>query len=64
MMFSQERKHTGDQYKHEQRILVSVMKAIKPEFKALAYPYVMKCVHVATQNLNEIFNNLDCGEEW
>lgn len=46
-------------YTHKNSIPVPVMEAMKPTFKALSDPSLLrKCLHGKTQNVNESFNNI------
>lgn len=46
-------------FTHKNSIPVSVMEVLKPDFKHLANPDLLKrCLHGKTQNVNEAFNNV------
>lgn len=46
-------------FQHKNSIPVAVMEAIKPVFRPLANPDLLKrCLHGKTQNVNESFNNV------
>ncbi|KAG8266637.1 hypothetical protein J6590_108192 [Homalodisca vitripennis] len=46
-------------YKHKNSIPLAIMEAIKPIFKDLSNPDLLrKCLHGKTQNVNEAFNNV------
>lgn len=50
---------TGDPYHHKNSIPLAVMEVIKPIYRDLGHPDLLrKCLHGCTQNQNESFNNL------
>ena len=51
--------HSNTSYSHKHSIPAAVMEIIKPTYRDLAHPDLLKkCLHGQTQNPNESFNNL------
>ncbi|GBM16058.1 hypothetical protein AVEN_163104-1 [Araneus ventricosus] len=50
---------TGSTYKYKNNLPVSVVEAMRPVFRDLSHPDLLKkCVHGNTQNPNESVNNV------
>ncbi|GBL78986.1 hypothetical protein AVEN_48947-1 [Araneus ventricosus] len=50
---------TGSAYKHKNNLPVAVVEAMRPVFRDLSHPDLLKkCVHGNTQNPNESVNNV------
>ncbi|GFU99966.1 uncharacterized protein TNCV_1130761 [Trichonephila clavipes] len=52
-------KHQGKSYKHKNSLPVAVVEAMRPIFRDLSHPDLLKkCLHGKTQNPNESFHNV------
>ncbi|GFT45267.1 uncharacterized protein TNCV_2123491 [Trichonephila clavipes] len=50
---------SGKSYKHKNSLLVAVVEAMRPIFRGLSHPDLLKkCLHGKTQNPNESFHNV------